>query len=156
MPPHLTSSKKMNLSECGLRLHVTEDDGDVLLRFSQVTLGFNGYLCTIRKRTGAPLFDTRKNESPDRFTRAIFRLIHGLKEFREEYSLRSDDSDQECIRFFKCSDRHGRTRTFVSATERPGLEAGGSFITNERDFENVLRRLNQGEQGGDGDAENSV
>lgn len=133
----------MNLSECGLRLQVTEVEEEILLTFSQVTLGFAGYLCSIRKKTGVPLFDQRPDTAPDPFTRALFRLIYGLKGFCVDCSIRSDDCEQECIRFFRCSDRKGRTRTFISATERPGREAGGSFIAVERDFEEVLRSLKE-------------
>jgi hypothetical protein len=133
----------MNFSECGLRLHVSEEGGVILLTFWQVTLGFEGYLCSIRRKRGVPFFDQRPDDSPDPITKALFRLIYGLKGFRVDCSIRSDDCEQECIRFFRCSDRKGQTRTFVSATERPGREAGGSFISDERDFEEVLRRLKQ-------------
>jgi hypothetical protein len=122
---------------------VSEEDEEILLTFSQVTLGIAGYFCSIRKKAGVPLFDQRPNAAPDPFTRALFRLICGLKGFRAECSIRSDNCDQECIRFFRCSDRRGRTRTFVSATQRPGREAGGSFIADKRDFEEVLLSLKQ-------------
>jgi hypothetical protein len=138
--------QRMNLSECGLRLHVTEVDGDLLLRFSTLTLGFEGYLCSIRKRSRMPLFDPWRDRTPDRFTRVIFRLFHGLHEFREECSLRSDACDREYIRFFRCSDRRGRSRSFICAAELPGSEAGGIFIADEGDFENVLRCLRKIEE----------
>ena len=130
----------MHWSECKLSLKSTRDDGKIILRFTQPLWGINGHVCTIKKGSGEPILERAFDEVPDFFTRIVFKITHGLRDYQPRACVRNHSEPRDAVRFYECRDRRGRTRKFVYATE-PKTDGGGSFVVRDDDFDRVMSEL---------------
>ncbi|HUF60999.1 MAG TPA: hypothetical protein VMN36_02895 [Verrucomicrobiales bacterium] len=139
-PERTRSLQQMHWSECQLSLKSIREDGRIKLNFTQPVLGFPGHLCTIEKKIGETILEGEFTDIPDCFTRLIFRLTHGLRDYQPLKCVRSSSEPRDAVRFYECLDRRGQRRKFVYATE-PKQDGGGSFLVRTEDFDRVWSEL---------------
>jgi hypothetical protein len=112
----------------------------MILKFTQPHWGIHSHLCTVYKQSGEPILEGGFIDRPDSFTRFVFRLTHGLRDYIPLASIRSNKDPRDAIRFYECHDRRGRRRRFVYATEA-NSDGGGSFIVCDDSFEEFYAEL---------------
>jgi hypothetical protein len=112
----------------------------MVLKFTHPLWGIHSHLCTVYKRSREPILEGGFIARPDGFTRFVFRLTYGLRDYLPLALIRCNRDPRDAIRFYECYDRSGRRRRFVYATNC-NSDGGGSFVICDSYFEELYAEL---------------
>ncbi len=129
----------MPWTDCRFTLKTTQDAERMVLQFKEPFWGVRWDVCKIEKPVGEPIMETEIPQLPDRFTRFVFRLFLGLRDYKPVMGLRCSKVPENAILFYECSDRKGRERTMASTTVK--WDHGASFMVKREDFDRVRTQI---------------
>lgn len=99
----------------------------------------DGYLCEINITSLHELIIEPFEKSPDILTKLMFRLVHGIRGYKQLWRIRGSEKSDE-VKFYSCKNRRNQDVYFVYAMEHKG-DGGGSFIVENEDYHRVKQQL---------------
>ena len=133
----------MPWTDCKLKLDITDEGGMHKLRFYQPPYG--GELAVVRIPRSQEVRSHKLCEYPSLFARIVLWIVCGARNYVPIFCVESNTKPYTFARFYRCTDRTNRERTFAAIGEVKS-DSGATFLVKAEDYETIVQQLSQLEQ----------